>query len=467
MSSSRNDPDDRDATFPLGGADDDVESMWVVVVHPSAATSRRLTPGERVSVGRSSTAAICIADRSISRLHAEIEVGPPLRIRDLGSVNGVRVRQTRLRPKDVVEIAPGDPIELGDVTLVVQRRRDAPASARTLERKAPLITSGAASTEEGGARLLAEDPTMRAIFELVDKVAPSSLSVLLLGETGVGKELLAEAIHRRSARASRPLIRLNCATLSETLLQSELFGHERGAFTGANQAKPGLLETANGGTVFLDEVGELPLALQAKLLRVVEERKVFRVGATKSIDVDLRFVSATNRNLKDEIARGTFRQDLYFRLNGLSIEIPPLRRRRAEIPHLARVLLTRTCDSLGRATPAISEDAMRLLEGYAWPGNVRELKNAVELSLLLAGDGPVRAEHLPREVQAFDAATSTAPISAGGDDLRSNVETFERDRIASALERCGGNQTRAAEMLGVSRRTLVTKLRLYDLQRRR
>jgi transcriptional regulator with PAS, ATPase and Fis domain len=283
--------------------------------------------------------------------------------------------------------------------------------------------------------------------------------------------------------------------LTESLLESELFGHERGAFTGAVQAKPGLLETADGGTVFLDEIGELPMSTQVKLLRVLEERQVLRVGSLKARPIDVRFVAATNRDLEAEIDRGTFRRDLYYRLNGISLMIPPLRERVSEIEGLARAFILNACRQVGRGRPpALAADALDLMRRYSWPGNIRELRNVIERAVLLAGDGDIGVEHLPVEKlratlahpstpdlasfnpppasppPAAPAAAPPRPADAAATDsgrLRADLEAVERQHILDALAKTGGNQTEAARLLGISRRTLLTRLDHYAISRPR
>jgi DNA-binding NtrC family response regulator len=305
------------------------------------------------------------------------------------------------------------------------------------------------------------DDAMAALYRLIDRVAPSQINVLLLGETGVGKEVLAQELHRRSRRASGPFLKLNCAALTESLLESELFGHEKGSFTGAVKQKLGLLEAAAGGTVFLDEAGEMPPATQAKLLRVLEERRVMRVGATSSVPIDVRFVFATNRDLEAEVARGAFRADLYYRVNGLSVIIPPLRERLGEIEPLARSFLAAAAAREGRPVPQFSADALEAMRAWSWPGNIRELKNVIDRALLLAGEAEVSAQALGLGEVAARPASAPAP------GLREEREAAERRAVIDALEKTGGNQTRAAELLGVSRRTLVSRLQEYGLTRAR
>jgi two-component system response regulator AtoC len=339
------------------------------------------------------------------------------------------------------------------------------------------------------------DDSMQSVMLLVAKVGMSPLNALITGETGVGKEVIAERIHASSPRRNAPLVRLNCAALSETLLESELFGHERGAFTGAVQTKRGLLETAAGGTVLLDEVGELPLGMQAKLLRVVEERRVLRVGGLESRPIDVRFLAATNRDLEKESEKGTFRQDLYFRLCGVTVHIPPLRERVSEIEPLARVFANEGAPEGG--APAFSEEALELMRRYAWPGNIRELRNVVLRAVMLSDGGRILSEHLPVEKMCARMAPASPLFSSTGahtvapppetglsqtmgvaaaiphipvdrpSTLRAGVEDYERVRVMEALEQAKGNQTQAAKLLGISRGTLVARLAQFDLPRPR
>ena len=316
---------------------------------------------------------------------------------------------------------------------------------------------------------------MQRLRRLVERVAAGNISVLLLGETGVGKEVFAEMVHRLSPRAKGPFLRLSCAALSESLLESELFGHERGAFTGAVQTKHGHLEMAQGGTVFLDEVGEMPPSIQVKLLRVLEERRVTRVGGLKARDIDVRFIAATNRQLEAEIPAGRFRQDLYFRLNGFSLTIPPLRERQSEIEPLARAFLAQACREARRERqPELSPEALDLLRAYSWPGNVRELRNVVERAFLLCTGERITAEHLPVEkmnatLAAWPApAPPPAPASAPAErGLRGELESVEKQRILDALAACAGNQSQAAKLLGIPRNTLLARLDQYGVPRPR
>jgi transcriptional regulator with PAS, ATPase and Fis domain len=299
-----------------------------------------------------------------------------------------------------------------------------------------------------------------------------------VGETGTGKEILAEVVHRASPRAQGNFLSLNCAALSENLVEAELFGYEKGAFTGATQAKPGLLETAPAGTVFLDEVGELSQPLQAKLLRVIETRTLIRVGGVTKRTVDVRFVSATNLNLAQAIECGEFRKDLFFRLNGITLAIPPLRERPVEIEPFGRRFAGEMARDLGRSAPEISADALTLLRSYAWPGNIRELRNVIHRAVLLCRSGPViTPDHLPRELmEATFSATRPTPAVPYGQtplsDLSSTqpgyvLEPEEKRRILDVLEKTAGNQTAAARLLGMGRTAFVARLNQYGISRPR
>ena len=404
---------------------------------------------------------------------------------DRGNVSEVpEILSQHLRPGDVVapygprdfelllvDIAPAD--AEGSVARVVARAATSglalasgiachPRDGRTPER-----LMGAACERLGGVTrskrgaLISETGVMERLHRLAERVAQGKISVLLLGETGVGKEIFAERIHELSPRASGPLVRVSCAAFPDNLLESELFGHERGAFTGADRAKPGLIEAAEGGSLFLDEIGELPLGLQPKLLRVLEDRKLTRLGSVEARAVDVRFIAATNQNLEAEIERGRFRADLYFRLNGVTLVIPPLRERPDEIEPLLRAFIDEAAADLGiTRAPELTRAAAEQLRSYAWPGNVRELRNVAERAVLLAGDEPIGPEHLPLDKMR---ATLAPPPS----DLKSGVDDYERRRIIEALEQCSGNQTRAAKLLGISRMTLSTRMDAYGLPRPR
>ena len=603
-------------TMPVGGTSQNEEQsdrLSVLIICDQIVTTRALPAGGDVRIGRAATCDVVIDDPSISRAHAVLMLGPPLGLRDLGSANGTRVRDKQLGTGEVINVAPGDVITLGNATLIVQRRAptvrptrvwthdyfevrleeecarqtrdggtfavarlhcDPPPPPHTLQevlitgsrtsdvvgeyspkelefllvdatpeevgpavqrvvdalkarktevqfgvacfprdgrnahelihRASPFPRDREPTADAAVSAAIVADRRMQDLYGLAERIAAGNITVLILGETGVGKEVLAERVHRMSPRATKPYLKLNCSALTETLLESELFGHERGAFTGAMAQKPGLLETADGGTVFLDEIGELPHSIQVKLLRVIEERMVLRVGGLKPRHIDVRFVAATHRDLENEIMRGSFRQDLFFRLNGATLVIPPLRERPSEIPDLARAFITQTSRQMGlTAPPPLSAEALDVLRNYSWPGNIRELRNVVERAVLLCERGAIQPAHLPLEKmratisvpppqmqatqqmrpvpqpqpQPMQRPSDGAPRAPWGEDATRQIvigprgtpepwrdeDAEERDRIMQALQACGGNQTTAARMLGIARRTLINKLELHGI----
>jgi two-component system, NtrC family, response regulator AtoC len=315
--------------------------------------------------------------------------------------------------------------------------------------------------------LVVSDPQMARVFELVRKVADHPITVLVRGETGVGKEVVAQAIHEASSRRAGPLIRINCASLPETLLESELFGHEKGAFTGAAKRKLGFFEAAHGGTLFLDEIGEMTPALQAKLLRVLETHRIVRVGGTEEIEVDVRVVCATHRDLDAATRAGTFRSDLFFRIGAFTILVPPLRDRPSEIEPLARAFIAQVAAEQRRRAPALSPAAALALRRYAWPGNVRELRNTIERALVLCSGTAIDVADLPdsvRDTRPVAEVTATTFTLDGQRDVRDHIADLERVAIATALESAGGNQTEAAKQLGISRRTLIYRMEKHGLK---
>jgi|JI10StandDraft_1071094.scaffolds.fasta_scaffold22939_6 two-component system response regulator AtoC len=505
---------DGEATAPTPPAASAGVTLLVAV---DGDTRRVELPIDRpLRLGRGAGCDVVIDHRSVSRHHAELGFAP-LAVRDLGSANGVLVRGQRVAGAGPHPLAIGDALVLGDAVVVVcavgPNRPSAggaivPQLTRALadggapwvgyaESVAPLAVAGAqfeaagppgaalylaaapgpvelAVRAAGGragwaqapldgtraealiatairrARGLPEDPNRAVIAQ----VAPSTLPVLILGDTGTGKELCAEKLHRASPRAGRPLVRVNCAALVATLVESELFGHERGAFTGAIAARPGLFEQADGGTLFLDEIGELPLALQPKLLRVLEDGVVQRIGGAAARPVDVRLLAATNRRLDDEVAAGRFRADLFYRLSGVTLNLPALRGR-AELVALADAMLVRAAAVAQRPVPRWSDAARAALVAHPWPGNLRELRIAVERAVLLS-PGPV--------IEA--AALGLAPASGDGRS-EARDRSPEAEAIVGALEQCGGNQTRAARLLGISRNTLQARMERHRIPRPR
>jgi len=316
---------------------------------------------------------------------------------------------------------------------------------RLVPRPAPVLAPPAAF--EG---LVGRAPAMLELFDFVQRLAPYPTTALITGESGTGKELVARAIHRLSPRSQRPLIICNCTTLAPTLIETELFGHVRGAFTGADRDRKGLFEAAHGGTIFLDEIGDLPASAQAKLLRVLEEREIRRVGSTEATAIDVRVVAATNRDLVGLVATGEFRDDLFYRLDVGSVHLPPLRERLEDLEPLVRHFILRCNQRLGRAVQGVSPQALALLGRHGWPGNVRELANVIERAMVAAGGNVILPEHLPSQLHAA-RVTGPAPAPL-------TLEAAERDQILRALDAAGGRRIAAAKLLGLSRRTLYRKL---------
>jgi DNA-binding NtrC family response regulator len=303
--------------------------------------------------------------------------------------------------------------------------------------------------------IVSSDPKMQAVLELVAQVGPSKASILITGESGTGKELIADAVHGASPRAKAPMVRLHCAALSEALLESELFGHERGAFTGAVARREGRFRQADGGTLFLDEIAEISPAIQVKLLRFLQERTFERVGGNETLKVDVRVIAATNRDLAAEIKKGAFREDLFYRLNVVTVELPALRERRADIPVLASFFLRRYAAENGKSIETFSHDALEALLQYRWPGNVRELENVVERAVVLCDGTRIEKKQLPPSVVPSDER-DTPPAIPG-----STIADLERYAILKTLEACGGSTSKAATVLGVSPRKIQYKLHEY------
>ena len=314
--------------------------------------------------------------------------------------------------------------------------------------------------ELGGSRVVVADPVMKRLFELVDRIAATPISVLISGETGTGKDVVAEALHRRGPRADGPFVRISCAALPEALVESELFGHVAGAFTGADRARRGLFETASGGTLFLDEIGEISPAMQVRLLRVLETRKIVRLGDVREHDIDVRLVCATNRDLEAEVARGRFREDLFYRVSAFVIPVPPLRSRRGEILPMAAQFAHEIATELAQPPVGFTPDALGALAAGDWPGNVRELRNVIERAVVLSAGERIDCRHLPERL----VQTRRAPD--GTPEIRQKVADVERDMLKAALDAAGGNQTRAAKLLGISRFALARMLARHDLKPR-
>jgi DNA-binding NtrC family response regulator len=398
-----------------------------------------------LTIGRAARCDVVIDSGSVSRHHANLVVGNDVEIEDLGSSNGTFVDGTRITANALTRLGVGMPFLVGGVTVMVQtrtaaRRGEAPKSSQ-----------------------------LAAIEQSAARIAVGRLSVLLLGETGVGKKKFAERLHEMSPRRSGPFVRINCAAISETVLEAEIFGSEHGN-------KPGLIEQADNGTAFLNDVAELPQSLQIKLLRVIEDSSVRRGNSQQARPIDVRFVSATHKDLGTEVDAGRFRRDLYFRLAGATFTIPPLRARKDEVLPLAEQFVMSAAGPLGR-TFVLSDDARAWLAEHDWPGNIRELRNACERAVLLATGSVIERQHLTIENRGSGPRVRSSPTltpppgSVLAADMpsqvRATVAELEKQRILEALDKCAGNQTRAAELLGISRRTLINRLDEYGIARPR
>jgi len=349
------------------------------------------------------------------------------------------------------------PRKMDEFQVVVARALD----RRRLQKQVKALRDSQPSGLEG---LIGQSEALKRVVDMAHRAAPTDLTVLVQGESGTGKEVLARAIHRLSVRKDGPFVPVNCAAIPEGLLESELFGHERGAFTGAVRARPGRFELAKEGTLFLDEIGDMPLSMQAKILRVLQEREFERVGGTRTMTADVRVIAATHRDLDAAVAQGTFRQDLFYRLQGVGIVLPPLRERVDDLPLLATHLLERAAQRLARQPAVLSPEALRCLWTYPWPGNVRELQHVLEGAMVLS-DGVIRPDHLPpaiqRAAQARPAAP-TGPVLSGS--LDEALEEWERRMILDALQQTQGVQARAAKILGVSERSLWYRIKKLGIQ---
>jgi two-component system response regulator AtoC len=435
----------------MGSAANAVRGDFILVAGHGQLITRVLDKDELV-IGRDPKCDIVVDHSALSRRHAILRLGPPVTLQDLGSTNGVRISRKTTRGGEPIALEPGETFHIGGFSFNLVGREHSDPSP---------------TNRSGRDRLRVEDPTQTGVPGFVRDVAASSTSVLVLGESGVGKDVLAETLHVLSGRAGE-LARVNCAALAEPLIESELFGHEKGAFTGATGSKVGLLESAQGGTVFLDEIGELPLGLQAKLLRAIESREILRIGSIRPVKIDVRFIAATNRDLPSEVAAKRFRHDLYFRLDGITLVIPPLRERRERIASLAIRFLEAASQ---RKHTKLAPDVFSALHDHDWPGNVRELKAVIERGLLLARGGELKARHLafsPRVDAAPPAASPPAPTDDDPALAKLTIEErTQRTELIEALAATSGNQTRAAKLLGISRTTMVSRIKLFRLSRPR
>jgi two-component system, NtrC family, response regulator AtoC len=425
-------------------------SLALVACGSHGLRSARLKMNGEVVIGRHESCQLSLPDPTLSRYHARFTHGSDgVVVQDLGSRHGTWLDGKRV---ERAELGVGASVQLADVVVAVTL--DIDGGARALPANRTLVQEA-----------LYLSPAMRDVRTLLHRVAESDLPVMICGETGTGKELAARELHGASPRSNGPLHVLNCGAIPRNLIESTLFGHERGAFTGAERARPSIFEEANGGTVFLDEVGELPLSAQAALLRVLESRRLTRVGSNREIDVDVRIISATHRDLHAMAARGEFRADILHRLCVIAIEIPPLRSRREEIAQLARHFLTQERKAL-----EIDPRALSVLETYDWPGNVRELRNVMARAAVLAQGpcitqvellsslGPRQKDSLFYQAGPLSAASERF---ASSETLRMRLEAVEREAVFRALEQTGGNQKRAAQLLGIPLRTIERRLQTW------
>lgn len=452
-----------------------------------------LAPGEETTIGRATDNRIILNDDRCSRLHAAVswhEDGWYLR--DLASRNGTVLNSRRVT--DDVKLKNGDRIQIGRAVLLFRVSAVTPSAEGAVgdpeaisESLVAAIGEVAKETEltshlirvndenkilrsllELDTEIIGVSPAMENVLRMIQRVAQSRATVLIRGESGVGKELIARTVHANSQRRAKTMICLNCAALSESLLESELFGHEKGAFTGATERKIGKFEAADGSTLFLDEIAEMSPALQAKFLRVLEGQPFERVGGNKPIQVDVRVIAATNRDLEKEVARGWFRHDLFFRLHVLEILVPPLRKRPEDVPLLADHFLNKFCVETKRKFHGFSSAALVMLDKYRWPGNVRELKNVVERAVLLGNPPLIEPEDLLLSTLRTTGGTGQSGMVSPADDtafVPRTLEDMERVLIRQTLEYFDWNKSRSARALGIERTTLDRKIVRYDLRR--
>jgi DNA-binding NtrC family response regulator len=412
--------------------------------------------GAEISIGRLPESTVVVDSPRVSRRHAIIRRGDEgLVVEDLATANGTVVSGTLLSGGQR-SLSGGDVISIGPAEIIVAIASGRAARGDPSPSEADRARAGEDEMPDG---ILAADPAMTQLLRVAKRLAAAPTTVLVLGETGTGKDVVASRLHAWSPRAKGPFVRLNCASLPETLLESELFGHERGAFTGADRRKVGYFEAAAGGTLLLDEIGELPIGLQPKLLRVLEDRTIHRLGGTDELAVDVRIVCATHRDLEQEVKRGRFRQDLYYRVSTFTLKIPPLRERPTEIVLLAHRFNHEIAQRMHIPPPVLHGDTVEALKRHGWPGNVRELKSAIEHGVVLADDGVFRVQHLPASVR--DSGGSAAPAGP----MREQLGIIERKQIEEALAAEGGSRTHAARRLGISRRALLYKLTKYGIGR--
>ncbi|RPH59177.1 MAG: sigma-54-dependent Fis family transcriptional regulator [Acidobacteria bacterium] len=353
------------------------------------------------------------------------------------------------------------PFDVDELKIIVRN-----ALERRQLRQENLLLKRALQSSHQFSSIVGRSETMLAVFKLIETVAPTNSTILVTGESGTGKELVARAIHFNSLRRDRPFVAVNCGALPEQLLESELFGHMRGSFTGASANKKGLVEVADRGTIFLDELGEMSPMMQVKLLRVLQERRFRRVGGTEEVEANIRVIAATNQDLAKMVADGRFREDLYYRVNVIQVQLPPLRDRQEDIPLLAGHFLEKFREQMGKNVASISQEAIGYLERYDWPGNIRELENVIERAVALESSAAVLPDSLPPQLRGLPSKNgqTVTQLPDAGFDLEAHVENMERDYIAQALKRAGGKQSKAAELLGMSFRSFRYYVKKYNLR---
>lgn len=437
-------PSEEDTRSLLAETPEDRARPRLVAMWSGGSASVPLPAAGTLIVGRSAECDLTVGGRAVSREHAALHVYEAgIELEDLKSSNGTRVGGTAIASGAKVPFSRTTWAQLGDAMLVLSSSED-----ETSPGPAPQIPEESAGP-------------MAAVLHLARLVARGSLGIVIQGETGVGKELLAQYVHDQSPRNEGPFVRLNCAALLESTAESALFGHERGSFTGAHASHAGLLEAAHLGSLFLDEIGELSLGIQAKLLRALGSGEVLRVGASSPRAVDVRIIAASHRRLADLVQSGQFREDLFYRLNGMTLEVPPLRQRREEIVPLAERFLREESQRLGIPTPRLNPRTKESLLAHSWPGNIRELKTCMQRAVLLSEGREVLPDHCTL------AASVDSSASAPGGRLDADIKELQKRRVQEALDEAGGNQTRAARLLGISRRALIRRLEEFGFPRPR
>ena len=439
--------------------------LLLLVYHSAGVETASLEPGVPVIVGRCPPADVCVPSPDLSRTHARFTLGPTNRVtvEDLGSTNSTWIRGARVQ---TAEIGPGEEVTLGDVFVCVQSM-------------APVAVAAAGRRDDAFVAVVAVAPAMCDVLSTAARVAPSSVPVIISGETGTGKEVIARYLHAHGPRARKPMVSVNCAAIPVHLVESTLFGHEKGAFTGADQRRKGVFEEADGGTVFLDEIGELPLSAQAALLRVLETARFVRVGSARETAVDVRVVAATHRDLEALRDAGAFRPDLYYRLGVITLAIPALRDRVEDIEPLAWRFVA---GAGGDRVRGIEADALARLRAYAWPGNVRELRNVIERAVVLTKSEWICEADLPAQVREVRPAPPRAQVAGaargaaflepreavstpGLSELRAQLQDHESRSILETLQAVGWNQSEAARRLGIPIRTLANKVKARGLKK--